>query len=410
MVRGEEALDIRQMYKTGLSVSEIARRTGHDRKTVRRVIKGEIPRPRQATAARPSKLDPYKDYILKRMAEGVTNAVRICKEIREQGYDGGMTILRDFMHPHRPAIKSRITVRFETPPGRQAQMDTSEFTYQRPDGTTGKLHLFELVLGYSRLAYAEFMEAANQLTILQALRRGLAAIGGVPAEILSDNTSPLVRRHDAERRIVQWQPTYLDFAEHYGFVPRAHIPYRPQTKGKVERLGGYVRTSFWPVDFTDVDNLNRQLWEWLNKEANTRIHGTTYERPLDRWQVERKLLTPLTPRPYVVGRIEPRKVAWDGMISWDSNRYSVPWLYAAQTVLVRQTEDGRLEIQSGDRIIAHHETASGRGYMRLDRRHQLDIPAGRHRRHPGRALGRLVAPEVEHRPLGVYAALAGGDE
>lgn len=407
MIRGEEALDIRQMYKTGLAISEIARRTGRDRKTIRRVVMGEIPRPPRQKATRPSKLDPYKDYILERMAQGVTNAVRVRKEIQQRGYDGGITILRDFMHPHRPTRQSRITVRFETPPGQQAQTDTSEFLYTRPDNSTGKLHLFELVLSHSRLAYAEFMEAANQLTILQALRRGLAAIGGVPREILSDNTSPLVRHHDTERRVVEWQPTYLDFAEHFGFVPRAHIPHRPQTKGKVERFGGYVRTSFWPVKFTDLDDLNQRLWQWLDTEANMRIHGTTHERPADRWQGEKLLLTPFSSRPYAIGRLEARKVAWDAMISWDSNRYSVPWQYAGQLVLVRQSEDGTLTIEAQNKVVAQHPVATGRGHAHLNPMHHRGIPRGNGHR-PGRPLGQQVAPEVEHRSLAVYAALAGG--
>lgn len=410
MVRGEEALDIRQMFETGFSISEIARRTGRDRNTVRRVIRGEIPKPRRQRAVRPSKLDPYKDYILGRMAEGVTNAVRICKEIREQGYSGGMTILRKFMHPHRPQRQGRITTRFETPPGHQAQIDTSEFLYQLPDGSNRKIHLFELVLGYSRLAYAEFIQSANQLSLLQALRRGLSAIGGVPREILSDNTRPLVRRHDTGRRMIEWQPTYLDFAEHYGFVPRAHKPHHPRTKGKVERFGGYVRTSFWPVEFTDLSDLNRQLHQWLDTEANVRTHGTTHERPIDRWQEEKLQLTPVNPRPYTIGRVEIRKVAWDAMISWDRNRYSVPWQYAGQSVMAHETEDGRLRIELHGKVIAVHETMRGSGQVRLDALHHHGVPLNGHKPRPGRALGRLIGPEVEQRSLAEYAALAGGED
>ncbi|HEY8394296.1 MAG TPA: helix-turn-helix domain-containing protein, partial [Thermaerobacter sp.] len=114
MVRGEEALEIRKLYAQGVSISELARRTGHDRKTIRRIIRGEAEGERPVPRKRASKLDPFRDYILQRMELGVFNAVRIYAELRQLGYKGGLTILRDFMRPFRPARTARVTPRYET--------------------------------------------------------------------------------------------------------------------------------------------------------------------------------------------------------------------------------------------------------------------------------------------------------
>ncbi|HEY8347831.1 MAG TPA: IS21 family transposase [Symbiobacteriaceae bacterium] len=403
MVRGEEALDVIRMYQDGVSISEIARRTGYDRKTIRRILREgpvrERPRPQRS-----SKLDPYKPYVLARMEAGVLNAVRIHRELQSMGFDGGLTILRDFMRPHRPARSTRATPRFETPPGQQAQIDIFVFPYRAADGQQRRLYYFALVLGYSRFAYGEFLKEYNKLSVLQALRRALVYIGGAPAEILSDNASVLVRRREGNR--VEWQPEYLDMAAYFGFTPRACRPYRARTKGKNERFGRYVRQAFWPRTFTDLQDLNRQHWHWLETEANVRIHGTTHERPADRWQREQAYLKPLPTQPLVLVRTEPRQVAWDGTFSWNQSRYSVPWEWAARTVLVREQETGELVVEADGQVIACHQVAGKPHSLCIDPAHHagmpLNTPCCLH--HP---LGIQVAPEVEQRPLRVYELVTG---
>jgi len=404
MVRGEEALEIRKLYAQGVSISELARRTGHDRKTIRRIIRGEAEGECPVPRKRASKLDPFRDYILQRMELGVFNAVRIYAELRQLGYKGGLTILRDFMRPFRPARTARVTPRYETPPGHQAQLDLFVFHYLAGEAVR-RLYYLALVLSYSRFAYGEFFENLNKLTVLQVLRRALEAIGGVPAEILSDNTSVLVRRRHPEGR-VEWQPEYLDMAEYYGFIPRACRPYRARTKGKNERFGGYVRRAFWPRQFADLADLNRQHHEWLQHVANVRIHGTTHQRPVERWEHERAFLRPLPYPPLVLARTEVRKVAWDATFSWDRNRYSVPWPYAGQQVLVRELETGELVVEVGGQVIARHEVAKERFALRIHPAHHAGMPLHLSRS-PLRPLGLQYAPEVERRSLLIYEQAAG---
>jgi len=155
LVRGEERLDIRDMCQAGMSVGEIHRRTGRDPKTIRRMRdRAEPVRESVAEPARPSKLNPFKAYVLERLKQGVLNAVRIRWEIVPKGYDGGLTILREFMIPHRPVCTAKVSPRFETEPEQQAQVDVGHFTYRGPEGRLRKTYWLAAVLGYSRMLYA----------------------------------------------------------------------------------------------------------------------------------------------------------------------------------------------------------------------------------------------------------------
>jgi len=159
MLRGEEMLDIRKAYREGVSISELARRTGHDRKTIRKVVTavefGHVPDETQGPS-RDSKLDPYKGYLLERMEAGVFNAARLLREIRERGYQGRITILRDFMRPYRPPLAGKATCRFETPPGQQAQLDLGVFKYLDANNMVSTVYCFAMTLCYSRIPSERF--------------------------------------------------------------------------------------------------------------------------------------------------------------------------------------------------------------------------------------------------------------
>jgi transposase len=195
---------LKKLYQEGVSISEMSRSLGYDRKTIRKAIHsqevgGQL---NQGEKRKTSKLDPFKPYIEQRMRFGVLNAERILREIREQGYTGGITILREFMKPLRPVVSTKATVRFETGPGEQAQIDLGAFPYLDLEGKRRTVWCFAMVL--SRMLYLEFIKTANQLHILRSLRHALEFFGGVPSEILSDNCSPLVLHNDGQGR-VEWQ-------------------------------------------------------------------------------------------------------------------------------------------------------------------------------------------------------------
>jgi transposase len=174
-------MEIRQLYEAGVSISELARRFGHDRKTIRTALTSSPEGKQDARASRAerkkgSKLEPYKDYVKQRMQLGVLNGERILREIREQGYTGGITVLREFMKPLRPVVSTKATERFETEPGEQAQIDLGAFSYYDSHGHLRTVWAFALVLAYSRMIYVEFIKAADQLHILKALRHALGVL------------------------------------------------------------------------------------------------------------------------------------------------------------------------------------------------------------------------------------------
>ncbi|GLV14033.1 hypothetical protein Heshes_17170 [Alicyclobacillus hesperidum] len=244
------------------------------------------------------------------------------------------------MHPLRPVVSAKATVRFETAPGEQAQIDLGAFPYIDTTENRRTLWCFAMVLSYSRMLYLEFIKASDQLHILQALRNAVEFFGGVPKCVLSDNCAPLVLSNDG-RGHVDWQPAYLDFAKYYGFVPKACRPYRSRTKGKVERPIRYIRDSFWPTTFVDLADVNQQAFIWRDTVANVRIHGTTHERPQTRFTEER--LQRLPDHRYPLAYTALRKVLNDCRISWNASLYSVPWQYVGKSVLVRAYETGLLQ-------------------------------------------------------------------
>jgi transposase len=236
----------------------------------------------------PSKLDPYKDYLLARLAEfPELSAVALFEEVKALGYPGGLSILKEFTLPYRVRRKEPV-VRFETPPGRQAQCDWAHLGTHLVQGELTPLYLFVMILGFSRALYAEVVTRTDTDVFLELHVHAFAAFGGMPEEILYDNQKQVVLSRGSGGAI--FHPALLGFAGHFGFRPRLCRPYRARTKGKVERSIGYVRDRFFcGRTFTDLADLNHQLETWLETVANAREHRTTGERPCNRLLRERLL-------------------------------------------------------------------------------------------------------------------------
>lgn len=303
MFKLEEAMEIRILHKQGKSIRQIARELGIARKTVRKYLRQPEAPAYKPRAATPAKLDPYKQYLEERVKAAHPTwlpATVLLREIRERGYQGGLTMLRLFLHRLKPQLPPEPLVRFETDPGEQCQVDWIEFR-------KGKNPLAALVatLGYSRFSYVEFVNNMQLPTLLACLARAFDAFGGVPRTLLFDNVKTVVLLRDAYGKGQhRFTPAFWDFAHHYGFRPRLCRPYRAKTKGKVERFNGYLRYSFYnPLAAqlkqaglkVDVATANLEVARWLREVANVRIHATTGDLPADRLLVERSLLGPLPP-------------------------------------------------------------------------------------------------------------------
>lgn len=370
MIQKEEWVLIRGLsckFKQGLSVSEIARQTGHDRKTIRKYLSAEE-KPKYGAAKRSSKLDPYKDYITDRLKEvpEITNR-RILREINAKGYTGSYTILSDFIGPLREERQNAAVIRFETMPGEQSQVDWSYFGYIEEYGIKKRVYCFSMVLGYSRMIYIEFTTSQDVFNFIRCHQNAFLYFGGYTRTILYDNTKTVVISRCGGN--IEWNKKFMDFVGFYGFEPRVCRVYRAQTKGKVERPFGYIRQDFFIGNkYENIEDLNSKALMWLNSIANSRVHGTTKEVPFERLKNEN--LLPLTKdRLYDTSFIGARKASKDCHISYEGNRYSIPYQYIRKTLTIKADNEQIAIYNTNNEKIATHSLFRGKGKDISDSRH-----------------------------------------
>ncbi len=301
----EQRVLLRHYLERGLSKAEVARELGVSRRTVYHWIEtGQLDRELDEApvryAARPPvarKVDPFRGIIDARLSEfPKLTATRLFDEIRAAGYAGGYTQVKAYVRRVRPTPPADPVVRFETPPGYQAQVDFAEFRLP-----WGKRYALVVVLAHSRLLWLQFYDRQTMAVLVRGLEEAFAFFGGVPAELLFDQMKAVIIDDAREigGRLIE-NAEFVRFAAHWGFRIRACRPYRAKTKGKVERPIGYVRQGFfYGRSFLNDADLNAQALSWLMQTANLRVHRTTAEVPRVRFERdERALLRSLAPRPY----------------------------------------------------------------------------------------------------------------
>jgi transposase len=320
----------------GMSISALARRFDLDRKTVRRCLAEKAWQPYHREARQQTQLTEHGDFLRQRAPQVHYSARILYQELKGQrGYRGSYETVKRFVAPLR-ALKSqaeRAQMRFETPPGWQSQIDWGEariYFRHRPV----KQHLFVLTLGFSRRGFYCAFPNERLAQFLEAHERAFDHFGGHTREHLYDRPRT-VCRPDAQGKAA-WNPTFKAFAQYWGFEPRLCRPYRAQTKGKVESGVKYVKRNFLPGrTFIDQADFDTQLTEWNATIADVRIHGTTHERPIDRFGRERDHLVPTSAQPgFKLQARAARVVAEDYLVSFQTNRYSVPFALIGQTVEV----------------------------------------------------------------------------
>ena len=345
-------MDIKHLHREGHSIKSITRLTGHSRNTVRRVLR-QPTKPSFRKPTRDSLLDEFKPYITKRYQECALSSVRLFAEIKPMGYRGSLATLRRFTHTLQAAQRAqgKLTVRYETPPGEQAQADWSycgRFADQL--GKLVSVYAFVMILSFSRMLYVEFTRSMKLPLLLQCHKNAFAFFGGWTRAILYDNMKQV------RLSTTQLHPKFLDFANHYGFTIKTHQPYRPRTKGKVERSIDYVKDNFLNGrSFADFVDLNAQALHWLNQTANVRLQTITRQRPVDLFAKE-ELTSVSSIAPYLVGQQVKRQAGWDATVRFERSRYSVPPEHAGKPVFVEAFAE-KILIRSGDLIIAEHPRA-----------------------------------------------------
>ncbi len=391
MLKKEDFIVIKALTKRGVYQKDIAAELGVHPKTIRRALqRGDAPATKRGSRA--SKLDPFKPFVDRLLADGVWNGVVILRELQAQGYTGSHTILRDYIAPKRALRPSRATVRFETEPGRQLQSDWGELIVELA-GLPTKIFFIVNLLGYSRRFHFWCTTSLDAEHTYEGLIRSFEYFGGVTEEVLVDNQKAAVLLHHHDR--LQFNERFLDLASHYAFTPRACRPHRARTKGKDERMVGYIKHHFFVRyrSFESWAHLNHLAEQWLREEADQRMHGTVHEVVAVRFERELPALAPLPPQRYDTSYFEHRQVSWDSYIEVRGNRYSVPSHLVGTSVSIRIGLDESLRIFSNEQLVASHQLQSAQaGWATLSEHHA--------------ALWQSAAAQVEQRPLSVYDEVA----
>lgn len=362
---------------------------------------------------RGSRLDPYKAHIRGILEDNPSyNGQLIFKRIQKMGYSGQISVMKAFTTKVRRELALQAVVRFESEPGRQAQVDWKEFGLQTVDGVRRKLYAFVMVLGYSRKPFVWFTTCMDQATLLACHILAFLYFGGVPKEILYDNMRTAFAP-DAEGF---WRPTHrlLAFAMHYGYSPMRCRVRRPETKGKVERAIGYLGVNFWPRlegRELSLSQLNHDVLGWIAEISAKELHDFAESRQ-ERFQ--REGLAQLPAVPFDVRQPVPLMVSREGRVTYQTNRYSVPARYIGQTatLLVHPlNEVAELALPDGPERRLILAPAGGRRTIdfpgdreTLMRRWRQDREFVARLRRPRRREAQDV--EVEIRPVSVYEALS----
>ena len=366
-MKGNLWMEIRNERKKGLSYTEIARKHHIDPRTAKKYAESDSKPVYTLKAPKPSKLDPYKHLIDMWLEEAPYSAVRIHEKLMEQGCDCKYTIVRKYVATRKADLNEKATVRFETMPGLQGQVDWGFFENYKvlENGEYKKLYCFLMILGYSRMRYIEFVTDMSTTTLIQCHINAFRYFGGYPEEILYDNMKQVVVKRLMKQSESELNKQFEDFAGFYGYKPVLCRPYRGQTKGKVERTVRYVRENFMVgIKYNSLADLNSQAHAWCNK-INAKIHGTTNERPIDRLPEEN--LLPLK-REYIIDKINLRRVEKDCLISYAGNKYSVPAEYVGKGVTVIVL-DHMLAAYFEGKQIALHKLSYSRNTLNVNKEH-----------------------------------------
>jgi transposase len=413
MVNVEVWAEVRRLHRIeGLSIKAIGRKLRLARNTVREVLRSERP-PEYCRRPGASKLDPFKGRIAELLAEYPRlSGVRVREILSAEGYTGGSTILRDYLHRVRPRPIQAFQ-RTVYAPGEIGQVDWARMPDPLPDafGKLRPVYALVMVLGYSRMLDVVFSFRTRLVDFLRCQAEALEFFGGVPRTLVYDNLKSVVlHRRGTE---VTFNPQFLPFADQYGFRPLPTSPGEPHEKGLVERPISYLKNNFWAGrKFTDMEDLRAQGNQWRDTICNVRIHAGLDERPIDRFELERAHLLALPEEPYQAEEVLFAKAGRWGYVRLDGNDYSVPLLFAGRRLGAR-LDSSAVRIYEQGHLITEHARCFGHHQVITRPEHQKRPWAVRKVTQPlqpsslaaGLELPRQAALAVEQRDLAIYDAL-----
>jgi transposase len=377
MIDKRTIFELHRLAHEGLSVRKIAKTLGMSRQTISKYL--DDPNPQRPLIPRPSQLDPFKDEIARLLEiDPKVSAAVMRQRLQDRGFDGGITIVRDYLQGVRGAIKKKQPViRFESAPGVQCQTDWGHFDSIAYGDTQRKLYCLAVIECHSRLLYLEFTHSQRQDTLHRCLLHAFHFFQGTPKELVHDNMLTAVIERQGP--LIRFNEHFLEFLRPLHITPVACNVAQPQEKGKVEKGAiHYIRHNFWPLrTFRDLTDLQAQANQWRDQVANVRVHNTTGQRPIERF--DPKAMRPLPDLVPDCRDQAPAKVHTDFSIRFDGNTYTVPPWLIGKTITVK-ADHHQVTCYFKDKTVATHLRC-------WQRKQRIELPQHReaaqkhHRRH-----------------------------
>lgn len=374
MLSQDEVKRMKTLWQMRWRVKRIAKELGHGKNTVRRYVRAwdsgkEVP---ASTSGRPvgrprDLIDVSPEWLKSRLLRHGGNADVVRQELAaELGVVCGLRTVERAVQTFREEIRaeSLATVRFETGPGKQIQVDFGTKTVVI-GGVRTRVHLCVLTLGFSRRIYVQAFHSERQRDWFTAIEGAFWHFGGVTEDILVDNARALVDENDGMGKVV-FNAGFKDFCGHWGVKPKACKPYRARTKGKDERAVQYVKgNALAGREFASWAEMEAHLIWWMREVADCRIHQTTKMAPIERFKEEQARLTPLAgQRPYVGPEAASRIVKTDATVDYQGNSYSVPYRLIGKSAEVT-ARGGKIEVRVMCQVVACHDAAKARSGTRI---------------------------------------------
>jgi len=391
MIPPEVDAEIRRLFfAEHWRIETIATTLGVHHDAVQRVIEQDrFIRP--GTQIRPSRLDPYKAFIVATLEQYPRlRATRLFAMVRDRGYPGSVIQVRRYVRAVRPQARAEAYLRLETLPGEQAQVDWGNFGVLQVGRARRPLSCFVLVLSWSRAMYARFALDQTLESFLRGHVEAFTTLGGTPREILYDNLKSVVLERVGDH--IRFHPRILELAGHYHFAPKPCAVARGNEKGRVERKISFLRHSFFAARaFSSVADLNAQLARWIAEVAHARpVPGRPEQRVADAWAEEQPRLLPLPAHPFVCDLVRPVTSGKTPYIRFDSNDYSIPHTLVRRPLTLIAAE-GQLRLVDGITEVARHARSYDRGQRIEDPAHLAALTQEKRRAHELRGRDRLRA-------------------
>lgn len=375
MLSYEQTQKIKQLLDSCYPAAEIVRITGLSAPTVYKyikILKGGPDHDKKIVLEESNmvskKVAPYVGFIEEQLEHGSQNTAKLYQKLTDNGFVGSYGLVNDYVKSKHGGIdkgRERMYQRVETDPGEQAQVDWGTFGKINVNGRTLNLYVFVYVLSYSRAMYAEFATSQKQRTFQECHIHAFNKLGA-PKKIRYDNVKTVVisrKRLPEGGEHINYNFDFSNFAKYYKFEPEICPPYYPRSKGKVEAGVKYLRYNFmegeaYKKTFKSIDELNQKVWSWLDNIANNRIHSTTKERPIDRWNKERDKLFITKDYPlYQNNILTSRRASQNSMVTFKRSSYWVPNCYARKKIdIIEINNNGSITLRflyRGSKIIEY---------------------------------------------------------